>query len=150
MPLMVPENLMNNHLRMLMVGAALSLVAAGGSPAIAMPRGQATAHDHSAAPPAQAAPVDPLARERTDTRMRAMAMDDQVTALTEQMNKATGQARIDAMARLLTALVEQRSMMMREMKTMQDDADARHDTMQHMCQMMDRGMTNATPADVKK
>jgi len=66
------------------------------------------------------------------------------------MNTATGQERIDAMARLLTALVEQRSMMMREMKMMQDDADARQDAMQRMCQMMGRGMTSAPPADIKK
>lgn len=138
---------MNIFLRMLTAGGVMLIAA---SPAIAMPRGQAAAHDHAAAPPAQAAPVDPSARPRTDMRMRPMAMDDQVTALTDQMNKATGQERIDAMARLLTALVEQRSMMMREMKMMQDDADARQDAMQRMCQMMGRGMTSAPPADIKK
>ena len=78
-----------------------------------------------------------------------MAMDDQVSALTDQMNTATGQERIDAMARLLTALVEQRSMMMREMDMMQDAA-ARQDAMQRMCQMMGRGMTSAPPAEIKK
>jgi hypothetical protein len=150
MPLMVPENLMNNHLRMLMAGAALSLIAAGASPAMAMPGGQATAHDHAAAPPAQAAPVDPAARPRTDTMMRAMAIDEEITALTDQMNKATGQARIDAMTRLLTTLVQHRSMMMQEMKMMQDDLDAEHEAMQHMRQMMGRGMSNTPPADVKK
>ena len=148
MPLVAAESPMNIHLRKLTAGAAMVLIAA--SPAMAMPRGQATAHDHAAAPPAQAVPVDPPARQRTDMRMRPMAMDDQVSALTDQMNTATGQERIDAMARLLTALVEQRSMMMREMKMMQDDADARQDAMQRMCQMMGRGMTSAPPADIKK
>src|SRR4051812_24684649 len=109
MPLVTQESLMNIYLRMLTAGAAMSLIVAS-SPVMAMPRGQATAHDHTAAPPAQAAPVDPPARPRTDTMMRAMAMDDQVNALTDQMNKATGQAKVDAMARLLTALVEHRSM----------------------------------------
>jgi len=33
---------------------------------------------------------------------------------------------------------------------MQADADARHEAMQHMCQMMGGGMTNAPPADIKK
>jgi hypothetical protein len=133
---------------MLTAGAAMALIAA--SPAIAMPRGQATAHDHTAASPAPAAPVDPTARQRTDTMMRAMAMDDQLNALTDQMNKATGQAKVDAMARLLTTLVEQRSMMMREMKMMQDNLDAEHESMQHMHQMMGRGMSNTPPADIKK
>jgi hypothetical protein len=149
MPSMASENLMNIHLRMLTAGAALSLIVAS-SPVMAMPRGQATAHDHAAAPPAQAAPVDPQARQRTDTMMRAMAMNDQINALTDQMNKATGQAKVDAMARLLTALVEQRSMMMREMKMMQDNLDAEHESMQHMHQMMGRGMSNTPPADIKK
>ena len=148
MPSMVSESLMTIHLRMLTAGAAMALIAA--APAMAMPRGQATAHDHGAAPPAQAAPVDPPASQRTGMRMRPMAMDDQVTALTDQMNKATGQERIDVMARLLTALVEQRSMMMREMKMMQADADARQEAMKNMCQMMGRGMGNAPPADIKK
>jgi len=112
---------------------------------MAMPRGQATAHDHAAAPPAQVAPVDPQAKQRTGMRMRPMAMDDQVSALTDQMNTATGQERIDAMARLLTALVEQRSMMMREMDMMQDAAAARQDAMQRMGQMM-----GPPPAEIKK
>jgi hypothetical protein len=149
MPLVTPESLMNIHLRMLTAGAAMSLIVAS-SPVMAMPRGQATAHDHTAASPAPAAPADPPARQRTDTMMRAMAMDDQVNALANQMNKATGQAKVDAMARLLTALVGHRSMMMREMKMMRDDLDAEHEAMQRMRQMMGRGMSNAPPADIKK
>ena len=55
-----------------------------------------------------------------------------MTALTAETNKATGQAKIDAMARLLTALVEHRSMMLQEMKIMQDDLHAQHAAMQQM------------------
>jgi len=74
---------------------------------------------------------------------RAAALDDWATALTVEMNKATGQAKIDAMARLLTALVQHRSMMLEEMKMMQDDLDAQHEAMQRM---MRRGSGAPGPA----
>jgi hypothetical protein len=58
---------------------------------------------------------------------KAAAMDDWVNSLTAEMNKATGQAKIDAMARLLSALVQHRAMMLEEMKSMQDDLDVQHE-----------------------
>lgn len=83
--------------------------------------------------------------ERARVNARAIALDDWATALTVQMNKATGQAKIDAMERLLSALVQHRSMMLEEMKMMQDDLDAQHEA---MLRMMHRG-TTGPPAHAK-
>lgn len=47
----------------------------------------------------------------------AMPAED-VAKLTDEMNKATGDAKIEAMARLLTVLAGQHTMMMEHMKTM--------------------------------
>ena len=107
---------------MLMAGAIATLIASAAWSAFAAPVPQTTGRDRVMAPPAQSAPADPAAKQRRDTMMRAMAIDDQVTALTAEMNKATGQAKIDTMARLLTALVEHRSMMTQEMRMMQEDS----------------------------
>jgi hypothetical protein len=74
---------------------------------------------------------------------RAAALDDWATALTVEMNKATGQAKIEAMARLLNALVQHRAMMVEEMKMMQDDLDAQHEAMRRM---MHRGSGAQAPA----
>jgi hypothetical protein len=92
------------------------------------------------APPAAAAKA---ADERARITARATALDDWATALTVEMNKATGQAKIDAMARLLNALVQHRSMMVEEIKMMQDDLDAQHEAMQRM---MHRGSGALAPA----
>jgi hypothetical protein len=81
------------------------------------------------APPTAAAKA---ADERARVTARAAALYDWATALTVEMNKATGQAKIEAMARLLNALVQQRAMMVEEMKMMQDDLDAQHEAMQRM------------------
>jgi hypothetical protein len=59
------------------------------------------------------------------------------------MNKATGQAKIEAMARLLNALVQHRSMMVEQIKMLQDDLDAQHAAMQRM---MHRGPGAPAPA----
>ncbi len=94
----------------------------------------------SSAPPAAAAKA---ADERARITARATALDDWATALTVEMNKATGQAKIDAMARLLNALVQHRAMVAEEMKMMQDDLDAQHEAMQRM---MRRGSGAPAPA----
>jgi hypothetical protein len=91
------------------------------------------------APAAAAKPSD----ERARVTARATALDDWATALTGEMNKATGEAKIEAMARLLNALVQHRAMMVEEMKMMQDDLDAQHEAMQRM---MHRGTGAPAPA----
>ncbi len=91
---------------------------------------------------APAAAVAKAAQERARITARATALDDWATALTVEMNKATGQAKIDAMALLLNALVQHRAMMVEEMKMMQDDLDAQREAMQRM---MHRG-PGAAPA----
>jgi hypothetical protein len=49
------------------------------------------------------------------------AMDDEAEKLVAEMNQATGQNKIDAMAKLLTRLVEQRKTMTEKMGTMHAD-----------------------------
>jgi len=83
------------------------------------------------------------ADERALVTARATALDEWATALTVEMNKATGQAKIEAMARLLNALVQHRSMMVEQIKMLQDDLDAQHAAMQRM---MHRGPGAPAPA----
>lgn len=125
---------MKSSFRMFAAAAALVAVTI---PHVALAAG---AQASRVTPPATAAkPSD----ERARIAARADALDDWVTALTVEMNKATGQAKIDAMARVLTALVQHRSMMMEEMKMMQDDLDAQHDAMRRM---VHRGSGASVPA----
>lgn len=98
---------MREKLQMAVAAAVLALIALG------------------AAPPAPAAQHQTL--EKTQMAMaammaRGMAGNEEIARLTAEMNKATGDARIDAMARLLTALATQHTMMMRYMQMMHDDA----------------------------
>jgi hypothetical protein len=92
----------------------------------------------SSAPPTAAKAAD----ERARITARATALDDWATALTVEMNKATGQAKLEAMARLLNALVQHRAMMVEEIKMMQDDLDAQNEAMQRM---MHRGSSAPAP-----
>jgi len=59
---------------------------------------------------------------------QSAAHDAEIAKLTEQMNHATGQAKVDAMAQLLNALVQDRAAMHEQMQMMQ-----------HMHEMMKEG-----------
>jgi hypothetical protein len=126
---------MKSSFRMFAVTAALVAFTAP-QPVLAA---GAQASKGSAAPTAAAKAAD----ERARVTARAAALDDWATALTVEMNKATGQAKIEAMARLLNALVQHRAMMVEEMKMMQDDLDAQHEAMRRM---MHRGSGAQAPA----
>ena len=56
---------------------------------------------------------------RMAMRAQTMAADTEIAKLTEQMNHATGEARINAMAQLLNALVQDRTRMHEQMQAMQ-------------------------------
>jgi hypothetical protein len=129
---------MKRSFRMVVAAAAATAVFATTGPhVIFASRAQASR------PVAQAvAPAKPAA-EKARLAARADALDDWVTALTAEMNKATGQAKIDAMARVLTALVQHRTMMLDEIKMMQDDLDAQHEM---ITQMVHRGARTPAPA----
>lgn len=61
---------------------------------------------------------------------QSAAHDAEIAKLAEQMNHATGQAKVDAMAQLLNALVQDRATMHDQMQTMQH---------MHEMMMQDRG-----------
>lgn len=103
---------MREKVQMFAAGTVLVLIALGAPPA------PAAQHEHGSSAAPQA-----------DMMSRPMAMNDgEVAKLTEEMNHATGQTKIDAMAKLLTVLVQDRAMMLDQMKTMQ-----------HMHEMMMQG-----------
>lgn len=100
------------------------------------PSAQADTQDHQAhhpAEPAQAAkPADTTMSGMQNKMMADMkAQDAKVDALVAKMNAATGNAKADAIAELLTAMVQQH-------KTMRDGMMQMHDDM--MMQMHDQMM----------
>jgi hypothetical protein len=92
-------------------------------------------HDHPAAPSPGQAADEPASTP--DSMVNLAAMDGQLKALVAEMNQATGEAKITAMAKLLTALVEQRTQMREQMMTrMQGEMQDRGQMMTQMMQMM--------------
>lgn len=71
---------------------------------------------HEAARPAQSA--TPAVKPRHDMMVRMKALDDRIQALTVDMNMFIGDMKVQAMASLLTAMVERESMMRDEMMSM--------------------------------
>lgn len=89
---------------------------------------QASADDHAkhhpggqAAAPKAATPA-PAPQAKGMAGMNMMASDAKIDQLVKKMNAAQGQAKVDVMAELLTALVEEHHSM--------------HDNMHHMMSMM--------------
>lgn len=120
-----------------MFAAAAALVA------LALPQPLLAAGAQASKGSAPPSAVAKAADERARVTARATALDEWATALTVEMNKATGQAKIEAMARVLNALVQHRAMMVEEMRLMQDDLDAQHEAIQRM---MHRGSGAPAPA----
>lgn len=123
-----------------------------GSPAVAQtappastPQAQGQ-QSHEAHHPAQATPKVSQAQETEMTGMQQKmmadmkAMDAELDALVTKMNAAKGDARVEAMAEVLTTLVQERSTMRDRMMNMQTH------TMGHMMQHMSEGMS----PDMKK
>ena len=61
------------------------------------------------APPSGMSSMQDMMKNRDAMMTRMKGDDDQVKALVDKMNKATGDAKVAAMAELLTKLAEQRS-----------------------------------------
>jgi hypothetical protein len=78
----------------------------------------------AAAPAQSQAPANP----QMNMMAQSAARDAEISKLTEQMNHATGQAKVDAMAQLLNVLVQDRAAMHGQMQMMQ-----------HMHEMMMQG-----------
>jgi hypothetical protein len=78
---------------------------------------------------------------------QSAAHDAEIAKLTEQMNHATGQAKVDAMAQLLNALVQDRATMHDQMQMMQH----MHETMMQGRGARDgmQGQMHHLPADGK-
>ncbi len=104
----VPKEVDTMNHRLTMAGILALSVAAGSGPAV----GAQEQHQHAATAPA--GPMEVC--QRTMAAMQANT--DKLEALASQMNAATGQAKMAAMADLLTALVKERSAMTAAMKTM--------------------------------
>lgn len=106
--------------------------------ASAAPRAQQDheAH-HPAGNPAPAAQVPRAGMGEMQQRMTAetAAMHSKLDALVAEMNAATGEAEVAAIAKLLTAIVEQRTTMGSGMMQMQDQM------MGHVMQHMSQGMS---------
>jgi len=103
---------MREKVQMMVAGAVLALIALG---ALAIPAAQA----------------NPQAMPHTDMMARSVAMSGEIARLTEEMNHATGQAKVEAMAQLLNVLVQDRARMLDQMTMMQ-----------HMHEMMMQGGGN--------
>ena len=90
-----------------------------------------------------ATPPQPQAAAPPQMNMMAQlaAHDAEIAKLTEQMNHATGQAKIDAMAQLLNALVQDRAAMHEQMQMMQH--------MHDMMKMQGQGQPHQMPGNGK-
>lgn len=88
------------------------------------------------APPVGMSSMQDMMKMRDTMMARMKGDDDQVKALVDKMNKATGDAKVAAMAELLTTLVEQRTAQRGSMMGMQS---------QMMSQMMNMMMKNSAP-----
>ena len=112
----------------LLVVASAFLLAA--LPTVPAQGGQATAEDHAkhhpgaqAAPPA-ASPAKPGAK--SPSAMDMTASNAKLDELVKKMNSAQGQAKVDAMAELLTALVQTHQGMRDNMSHMMEHMGAAH------------------------
>jgi hypothetical protein len=85
-----------------------------------------------AAPPSGMSSMQDMMKMRDTMMARMKGDDDQLKALVDKMNKASGDAKVAAMAELITKLAEQRSAEHGSMMSMQG---------QMMSQMMNMMMT---------
>jgi hypothetical protein len=83
------------------------------------------------APAAPATQAHPQAMPQMNMMAQADARDAEIAKLSQQMNHATGQAKVEAMAQLLNVLVQDRAGMRDQMRMMQ-----------HMHEMMMQGPMN--------
>jgi hypothetical protein len=126
---------MKSHLRWLTSWALLAGTIWLGPTAVASAAALLRAqHDHGA----QAAPsVNDRKPKSTAASMGNMAaMDAQLNGLVAEMNQATGDAKIAAMAKVLTMLVEQRTEMRQQMMTRMGQMQDRDQMMMQMMQQM--------------
>ena len=86
----------------------LAVLAAAGLSAAVLTPASTTLHGQQAAPPANQPAMQMMATMRAD--------DQKIDALVKKMNAATGAARVDAMAELLTALVDHQHAMHQSMQ----------------------------------
>lgn len=132
----------------LMVAGFPDVAAAQQAPAMPAPEQRAThEHEHGQAPDASAAqPVGPQAmmRMRTEMMERMRAADASLQTLVANMKSARGQdAKVDAIAELLTALVSEQTSMHSQMLQLHDsmmkqmnDGTTQRMMMEHMQKMM--------------
>ena len=114
---------------------AAMIVAAGlALPAMVMaaPQGDIWLHhDHAKAPASTAQSAAPRATTRGDLMARMDALDERIKTLTADMNMFVGDLKVQAMASLLTAIVERQSLMRDEVTYMRDGM-MRMGSMMHM------------------
>jgi len=101
-----------------LVAAAQPVQAQGAAPAVAQDQDHQEHHPQADQPPA--APPQQVQMMDMQKMMAEMkAMDATLDALKTKMNAATGEAKVDAIAELLTAIVQQRAAMHGRMMQMQ-------------------------------
>jgi hypothetical protein len=84
---------------------------------------------------------DMMARHE-DMMARMAGLDARITLLTQEMNSSSGDARIDAMARLLTTVVEQNQTMRSGMMEMKSGMAA----MMESCPMQEKPESSTAPS----
>ena len=85
---------------------------------------------------------DDMMAHHEDMMARMAGLDARITQLTQEMNSSTGDARIDAMARLLTTVVEQNQTMRSGMVEMKSGMTA----MMESCMMPEAPKSSIAPS----
>ena len=101
--------------------AALLHASLGVGSGVALLAATPSQHDHSTPPPSQAAPqatTPEMMKMRHQMMSEMKAADAKLEALVNDMNAATGDAELAAMAEVVTALVRQQQAMHRRMASM--------------------------------
>ena len=101
--------------------AAFSRASFPGGPDVALFAATVSQHDHSTPPPSHAAPrATTLEMMKMHHQMMSemKAADAKLEALVKDMNAATGDAKVAAMAEVVTALVRQQQAMHQRMASM--------------------------------
>ena len=131
-----------------LVALAMAAGLAGPAMVMAAPQGDVWVHhDHSATAPVQsAAPSD----TRRDMMARMMALDERIKNLTTDMNMFIGDMKVQAMAKLLNAMVERQTMMRDEvMPMMREGMMKKMESMMNMESMMKgRSMMPGAPPNM--
>lgn len=118
---------MTSTRRWLRTFAIATVVALSTTVASAQSSGERQANGHQdharATPPSDTA--QPMARMHQDVMARMAALDARIQTLATDMNMFAGELKVQAMAELLTAMVERQSLMRAEMRRMRDEITGR-------------------------